>query len=535
MSLYTITTELREKNFYYSLLLFVLVLPFSEALTSIATAILLLQAIIFHPPTEFNRSFKKNKSVFFLLAIFGVYLLGIVHTKDLSLALYELKKVAFWLVVPLALVLSPQLSEKRFYRVIEVFCLAVTIVSFIAAVRFVFKSAFNITDFREISLISHIRYSFQVVLAIFCCIFLIIRAVNNKYRFGFRVAIITATVWLVVVLFMLKSITGILAFLGTLVFLMLYYLFSVKRKMNYFLIVLLAIMVASPILYTKSIWDNFYNIEKLNPEKVDKLTASENPYTFNFSSQEKENGNWVQSYICIKELHEQWNKRSEHDLDERDDNGFSYRSTLIRYLTSKGLRKDSVGVSQLSDDDIKNIEQGIANYIYAEKRFSLYPRIYETIWEYDRYKETGNPNGQSLSQRIEFVKASVEIIKTNFWFGIGTGNWKNEYAEAYETLGSKLKKENQRSSHNQYLNYMVKFGMVGFLVIMSMLLIPVFKEGHGKNLLFWLLLVFIGIANLGDANLETHMGLSFFTFFYSLFLWHSPNRIKNFTFQEKQQ
>lgn len=535
MSLYNITTELREKSFYYSLLLFVLVLPFSEALTSITTAILLVQAIIFHPPSEFKQSLKRNKSVFFILAIFGVYVLGMVHTKDLSLALYELKKVAFWIVIPLAFVLSPRLSEKRFYKVIEVFSFAVAIVSFIAAIRFIFKSTFNITDFREISLISHIRYSFQVVLAIFCCFFLIIRAVNNKYRLGFRVAFITAAVWLVAFLFMLKSITGILAFLGTLVFLMLYYLFSVKRKMNYFLIALLAILVASPILYTKSIWDDFYNIEKLNPEKVDKYTASGNRYTFNFNSDEKENANWVQSYICVEEMRAEWNKRSEHDLDERDDNGFSYRSTLIRYLTSKGLRKDSAGVSQLTDADITNVEQGIANYIYAEKRFSLYPRIYETIWEYDRYKATGNPNGQSLSQRIEYVKASVVIIQTNFWFGIGTGNWKTKYATAYEKLGSKLKEENQRSSHNQYLNYIVKFGVIGFLVIMSMLLIPVFKEDHGKNLLLWLLLVFIGIANLGDANLETHMGLSFFTFFYSLFLWHSPEQIKNFTFQQKQQ
>jgi len=271
-------------------------------------------------------------------------------------------------------------------------------------------------------------------LAIFCCIFLIIRAVNNNYRLGFRIAFITAAAWLVACLFMLKSITGILASFGTVCFFVLYYLFSVKRKMNYLLIALLAILVASPILYTKSIWDDFYNIEKLNPEKVEKHTASGNRYTFNFNSDEKENGHWVQSYICVEEMRAEWNKRSKHDLDDRDVNGFSYRSTLIRYLTSKGLRKDSAGMSQLTEADITNVEQGIANYIYAEKRFSLYPRIYETIWEYDRYKQTGNPNGQSLSQRIEFVKASMEIIKTNFWFGIGTGSWKNEYAQAYETL-----------------------------------------------------------------------------------------------------
>ncbi|MDX8338835.1 O-antigen ligase family protein [Draconibacterium sp. IB214405] len=531
MSLKNITAELREKSFYYSLLLFVIVLPFSEAFVSIATVILLVQALLLNPLTALKESLRNNRSVFYILAIFGIYLLGMVHTKDVALSIYELKKVAFWLVIPLALVLSPKLSEKRFYSVLTAFCVAVTVVSFIAAIRFIFKATFNITDFRDISLISHIRYSYQIALTIFCCVFLILQRVKRN---RFRLLIGTMAVWLVVFLFILKSMTGIIAFLGTVGFFGLYYLFSEKRKINYLLAVLLAILVVLPITYTKSIWDDFYAIEKLDPQHVDKYTESGNPYTFNFNSQEKENGHWVQSYICTEELRTEWNKLSECKFDSLNQHGFTYRSTLIRYLTSRGLRKDSVGVSKLTDADIKNVEQGIANYIYAEKRFSLYPRIYETIWEYDRYKASGNPNGQSLSQRIEFVKASLVLIKENFWLGIGTGNWKTEYAEAYKKIDSKLKEENQRSSHNQYLNYMVKFGIVGFVFIMCFLLIPVLKEGHRKNLLFWLLLVFMGIANFGDANFETHMGLSFFCFFYCLFLWHTPDEIKNFNFKPQK-
>ncbi len=532
MSLKNNTAGFREKSFYYSLLLFVIVLPFSEALVSIAAVILFLQSLLFQPVTDLKKSLSRHKSIFYILAIFGVYLLGMLQTRNFALSMYELKKVAFWVVIPLGIILSPRLSEKCFYKVITVFCIAVTVVAVIAAIRFIFKSTFNISDFRDISLISHIRYSYQVALAIFCCIFLVIRSSKERRRFKYRSVIITMAVWLVLFLFLLKSITGIMAFWGTVCFLGLYYLFTVKRKFNYLLVVILAILVALPLLYTQSVWDDFYNIEKLDPQTVDKYTASGNPYTFNFNSQEKENGHWVQSYICADELRKEWNKRSECKYDSLNIHGFSNQSNLVRYLTSRGLRKDSAGVSQLTEADIKNIELGIANYIYAEKRFSLYPRIYETIWEYDRYKATGNPNGQSLSQRIEFVKASLEIIKTNIWFGIGTGNWKAEYAKTYDELNSQLKEENQRSSHNQYLNYIVKFGLIGFAVIMSMILIPVFKENQEKNLLLWLLLVFIGIANLGDANLETHMGLSFFCLFYSLFLWHSPEQIKNFTFQE---
>lgn len=528
-----ITNELREKAFYYSLLLFVIVLPFSEALVSIASVILLLQSVLFLSRNELKKTFKQNKSVIFILSIFAVYLIRMIGTSDVSLALYELKKVAFWIIVPLAIAISPNLSAKYFYKVIVVFCVAVLVVSAIVVVRFVFKSVFNIDDFRNITLISHIRYSYQVILAFFCCIFIYHQKLPIWKGFKNRSVVFILAVWLGLFLFLLKSITGIIAFLGTVCFIGLYYIFSQKRKINYLLLVILIILVVVPFVYTKSVWNDFYNIEKLNQQNVDKYTASGNPYTFNFDSQEKENGHWVQSYICSDEMRKEWNKRSECKYDSLNHHGFSYRSTLVRYLTSRGLRKDSAGVSQLTDGDITNIEEGIANYIYAEKRFSLYPRIYETIWEYDRYKETGNPNGQSLSQRIEFAKASVELIKANFWFGIGTGNWKLEYAQTYDKLASKLRKENQRSSHNQYLNYMVKFGIVGFVFIIAMLLWPVFRKKQFKNILLLILLVFMGIANLGDANLETHMGLSFFCFFYSLFLWHSPDKIKNFTFKNR--
>ncbi|HYQ57445.1 MAG TPA: O-antigen ligase family protein [Draconibacterium sp.] len=535
MSPKNITTELREKSFVYSLLLFVIVLPFSEAFISIAAAILFLQAVLLQSWAAIKESLRSRRMVFLIVAIFGVYLLGMLHTKNLSLAFYELKKVAFWIVLPIALALSPKLPEKRFYNVVKVFCIAVTLGALIAIVRFIFKSEFNISDFRKITLVSHIRYTFQVILAIFSGFFLIVNDERIRKNSTYIGITILAIVCLIAFLFILKSITGIIAFIGAIGFFAMYYLFSAKRKMSYLLFLLLALVIVAPISYTKSVWDNFYDIEKLNPEQVEKFTASGNMYTFNFTSDDKENGNWVYSYICMEELRSEWNKRSKYDFDTRDKNGFYYKSTLIRYLTSKGLKKDSVGVSKLAEKDILAIEQGIANHIYIDKKYSLYPRIYETIWEYDRYKSYGNPNGQSLSQRIEFVKASLVLIKENFWIGIGTGNWKNKYAKAYEQINSKLKEENQRSSHNQYLNYMVKFGILGFVFIMCMLLIPVFKEGHQKNLLFWIFLVFMGVANFGDANLETHIGLSFFCFFYCLFLWHSPEEIKNFTFQELQQ
>ncbi len=195
-------------------------------------------------------------------------------------------------------------------------------------------------------------------------------------------------------------------------------------------------------------------------------------------------------------------------------------------MTSLGYRKDSAGVSKLTHDDIRLIQEGVTNYKFKNHRFSLYPRIYDTVWDLDYYFRTGDPNGKTLSQRIEYARASLVLIGENLWFGIGTGNWKIKYDEVYDQTESRLSIEKRGSSHNQYLNYMVKFGVAGFGWIVFAVLFPVFRLGHRRNFIFVLFLISYAFANLGDANMETHMGLSFFSFFYSLFLWNSTAEMK---------
>ena len=125
---------------------------------------------------------------------------------------------------------------------------------------------------------------------------------------------------------------------------------------------------------------------------------------------------------------------------------------------------------------------------------------------------------QSFSQRIEYSKAAITIIKRNVWFGVGTGNWKNEFKKAYHENNSQLNEDLYASSHNQYLNYTVKFGIIGFVLIMFLIIYPVFYSGRYKDPLFLIFLVFLFFANFTDSNFESHMGNSFFTFFYCIFL-----------------
>jgi hypothetical protein len=515
----------RENVFFFSLILLAGVFPFSEALVSIFSGILFFQALVlrswFHPTVR-ERSWR---IVLMPVSVYVIYLIGTLFTQDITFALYELKKTVFWVAIPLAVFLSPKLPEKRLYFVFLVFIGSVTVASLIITGRLLLHDYFQFEGFRAFSIVSHIRFSLQVVLALILLLWFIIRGKYREYGIS-PMVVYSLLLWLALFLFLLKSLSGIFAFIGTAGISLLYFAVKTKSKrVKIFLLIFLVVFTAIPGVFVGRVFYDYYDFKEVDPDKVEKYTASGNPYSHDFKRSMRENGHLVDIYICEDELRQEWNKRSEIKYDDIV-NGYPLGSTLMRYLTSLGYKKDSTGVSKLIADDIRLIEEGVTNFKFKNRYFSIYPRIYESIWEMDQYFRSGNPNDKSLAQRIEFIKASLLIIKEKPLFGIGTGNWKMKYDEVYNEMDTKLAPEKRGPSHNQYLNYMVKFGLAGFVWIMLVVLIPVFSLGNKRNFMFMLFLVAYAFASLGDANLETHMGLSFFIFFYSLFLWNSTSEMK---------
>ncbi|MFW5830773.1 MAG: O-antigen ligase family protein, partial [Prolixibacteraceae bacterium] len=427
--------------------------------------------------------------------------------------------------VPLAMFLSPKLSDKRTYLVLFVFIVSVTVASMIFTVKLMLNSYLQVADFRSLSIVSHIRFSLQVILSIVLLSWFIYKKNRIPYNIN-AVVHWSLLVWLSIFLLLLKSLLGIFTLLGVvLVFLIAAIIRIKEKKSKVALAALLVLILLLPVLFIGSVVKDYYNFENIHPEDVELYTPSGNPYHHDFDQGMRENGKLVYIYLCEEELRQEWNKRSSVKYDD-DLNGYILGSTLIRYLTSKGYRKDSVGISKLTEEDVNLILKGVTNYKFKNHTFSIYPRIYETIWELDYYQRTGDPNEKTLAQRIEFIKASLILIGDNPLFGIGTGNWVIKYNEAYDQMNTLLSTDKRASSHNQYLNYLVKFGIIGFIWIMLAILMPVFRLGHGYNYVFILFLFIYAFANLGDSNLETHMGLSFFTFFYCFFLRNSPREMK---------
>ena len=127
---------------------------------------------------------------------------------------------------------------------------------------------------------------------------------------------------------------------------------------------------------------------------------------------------------------EEWNKRSEFSYSGKDRKGQELKYTLLRYMTSKNLRKDADGVNKLTQTDINAIENGLANYIFLDK-ISIKSRIYEIMWELDSFRRGKDTGGHSVAQRLVYLKVAMNIISQNPVFGVGTGDVKMKFDTYY--------------------------------------------------------------------------------------------------------
>ena len=507
--------------FFISLLCFVVVLPFSQALVSIFGGVILFTAIIEDSWSNKINRLNQNRILLFLPAIFLTYLISFIVFYKNGNSLYDLQKAVLFLTIPMAFMLGKPLSnyQKRF--LFYAFAFAIFVATIVALLNWFFRGETANFGVHKITLISHIRFSFQLILIFWFLIILILKNFQS-ISINAKTGLFLLSLYYIVFLFFQQSLTGLIAFGASLLFAV-FLLIQIQKKYRIVFLTLLFGIILIPVLYVSWVVQSFYDIEKIDKESIDKTTSLGNFYLHDFDNPAVENGHYTYLYVCHEEMRSEWNKISDIKYDDNLTNGYPLYATLTRYLTSKGLRKDAEGIKSLSSEDIQNVENGIANIIYQDKKYSIYPRIYQTVWEYYMYSVTGNPSYQSFSQRIEFTKAALTIIKKNFWFGVGAGNWKEEFKMAYISNNSKLEQGLYASSHNQYLNYLVKFGIVGLLVILFFIIYPVIKTKSYIDPLLMILLVFLFFANFADSNFETHMGSSFFLFFYCLFVIYNNN------------
>ncbi len=513
----------REINYnelyYWLLILLAASLPLSPFITSLSQfmlgAVWLLEGKY---RTKINRLIRQKELIIFL-GIYLVHVAGMIYSSDLSYGFHDLKIKIPLFILPFIIGTIDPLNSEKVNRILYFFVASVIVATFISFAYYLGFGGFEYTDIREISIIiSHIRFSLQIAFSIIIILYILVKKHRILNIPGITLLCLSVA-WLFLFLMLFQVMTGIVVFYLSLILFLIR--MSVYLRKRYFTIagaaisVLIVFHLAHLIIITA---DQFYHIEKVDRETIEQYTSKGNRYKHNFKNKRLENGNYVWLYVCEKELSEAWNKRGKIDFHGKDKKNQNLKYTLIRYMTSKGLKKDAEGIWKLTDEDIKNVEAGHTNYKYTGK-FGIRKRIYQTLWEIDNYRKGGNPSFSSVVQRYVYLKAALNIIRNNFWIGTGTGDVDRTYQEYYERSGSPLEKTTRLRAHNQYITVFVTFGITGFTLFIFMLLYPVIKRRKQLGFIFYIFFFIVCLSMLNEDTFETQAGITFFAFFYSLFVF----------------
>jgi hypothetical protein len=461
------------------------------------------------------RAFFRAGPALILASVFALHVLGLIFTTDFDYAFRDLRIKLPMILLPLYLSTSKAFSKQEFHGFMAIFFLNILIVTIANTWNL---TTYDYIDIRDISKhVSHVILALLICLAQFTVLYFIVR--KSHLHWAARVAGIILIGWFLVYMIISRSFTGIAVTLITLMVLSVVYIFLSRKYWlkSAFAMIFLSVLIGG-FFYIRSVVNDYYTVESIDPARLEKFSPRGNPYVHIPENRHVENGHYVWIFIQWEELREAWNKRSEITFDSLDRKGQEIKFTVIRYMTSKGLRKDADGMAQLTSQDISAIERGVPNVINLD-RFSIRGRLYELLMGYDTYISTGNPTGSSMMQRLEFWKASTGIIGENWLTGVGSGDLNEAFALQYEKMQTKLAPDQRWRSHNQFLSITIAFGLIGLAWFLLSLIYPAWYH-RGFRDYFFLVFFIIGILSMfTEDTLESQAGVTFFYFFYSFFLF----------------
>jgi hypothetical protein len=460
------------------------------------------------------KAFLSNKPAMVLVSVYILHVAGLIYTTDLNYALKDLRIKLPLLALPIIFSTTPSVTTKTFDRLIGLFIIATISATFIGFGILMFK---DIRDIREMSpFISHIRFSLIICLAIFFSGYFIIGKYYGQLKYQVLFGLII--LWLMAYLIFSQSATGFYVMMGAVFCIVVWGFSRIQNKVLKRLVIIFTLLI--PVILSFYLYLTVTDYLKPHKNDLKNLISHSdkgNFYTHDTLPFTVENGSYIWLYVCDTELQDGWNSISNLDYDGKDEKGQELKTTLVRYLNSKGLRKDANGLKMLDMGDIRNIEKGIANYHYA-KKFSLNARIYKFLWEYQSMKQ-GSVGGLSLIQRFEYWKAATGIISNNFWFGVGTGDMDEAFRIQYEKMDTKMAPEFRHRSHNQFLAIFTAFGIFGLLWFIFALIYPPFKLKAFRDFRYFAFFIVITLSMLFEDTLETQIGATLFAFFNSFLLF----------------
>ena len=452
---------------------------------------------------------KENKSAVFAFLFLFVMFLGFIHANDYGEALdYWTCKLAMYLAPPV-IASSKPFNSKEFRFVLGCFVLSVL---FSTVYSVVYYATHEVVDIREISVfISHIRFSLCIDVAIVLLLHYVFKKKDRPL--AFRLLAMVFSVWMILYLFIAQTLTGIvLLFMVAVAYLVYVMLCHWKEKRYRYVAMGISCLVAFFVVLTGIVTWRYFHVDSSQYVPMDTLTVNGHPYENEMNSM-VENGSMIGMYVCESELESAWKLRSDEDFQTP-----MLEITLVRYLNSCHLRKDSLGVMALSEQDVRNIEQGVANVDYTS-RFGLKRALYPIFFSIEKYRCSGDVQNSTIFQRVEYWRASWRQVKKHWLLGVGLGNHKTAVGEQLKIDGSCLSGKERIGCHNQWLTLWLMGGILVPLAFLFLLVYPFVEQKTRMSFVYVAFFIIIVGSMFTEDTLETQAGLTLYAIMNSLLLY----------------
>jgi O-Antigen ligase len=459
---------------------------------------------------RFSR-FVENRNALLLTSFFILPILGLLWTEDFGYASWDLRMKIPILFMPFVLTTLNPISSKEYRALLGIFLLSLTFAVLWCLLIFWGVNKKEYQDVREISVfISHVRFSLLLIMGIFI---LLHEAWTKQYG---KILTAILTILFLYFIYVIGSMTGmIVLFIATLYMLIGYLKQEGKKKHKILGVAVVSILSITTIIYAQKRYHAYFNVDPAILQSLEKTTRLGEVYEHNLSYPVVEDGHYVMTHIAWGEMYSAWLERSNINPDSLDGRGHVLKGTLIRYLASKGLYKDSDGIAALNEQDVHAIEAGVTG-IHEGKKSGLHKRLDNIFFELANYRAGGTPNGHSVFQRLEFWRTASHIIRANALIGVGTGDVKKAFHSAYEEMNSPLESQYRLRAHNQYLTIWLTYGIIGLIWFLIILIAPFIYDQKKKPLLA-IFLIIASMSFLTEDTLESQAGVMFVVFFYMFF------------------
>lgn len=452
---------------------------------------------------------KEHKSALVSFCFFAVLLLGFIHADSLLDALdYWTSKMPLFLA-PLIVASSQRFNRRELTFILICFVASVFFSTIYSSVYYI---THEITDIREISVfISHIRFSLCIDVAIVLLLYWVFR--EDNWPIILRVALGVVILWMLAYLFIAQTLTGIvLLFIVAETYLVYILMGHWNEKSGRWKAMGVSCLLMAFLVWVGVVSWQYFHVDKSKYASLDVETVNGRPYDHNFDSM-VENGSYIDIYVCEEELEKAWAMRSEYPLDEP-----LLKGSLIRYMNSCHLRKDSAGVMALSEQDVYNIEQGIANVDYTS-HFGLKRALYPIFFSMELYHNEGVVQNSTLLQRVEYWRASWRQIKKHWLLGVGIGHYKTAVGEQLALDGSRLIGKDSTGCHNQWLTFWLIGGIALPIYFIIMLVYPFYEQKRKISFVYVAFFIILVGSMFTEDTLETEAGLTLFAIMNSLLLY----------------